>query len=105
MRGAHKSCWQICADLAADGLLTEEVLGLQAGAAVANGSDIPTAWRPTATIPDSCLPDWVALEVNRGQQGTAHTIAAAQRLVHPEKLLGLWSDASFWLMPVRNWIA
>lgn len=105
LQGAHARCWESCQKLVEQGLATERLLRLQIRAATVVTADIDGAWQPTPVVPDSCLPVAVHHAINSGAQERARDLVAAQRRVHPESLLGYWLDASFWLDPVRNWIA
>jgi len=105
LQGADARCWQICDELVAGGLLTEQVVKLQIEAAATAVADVPSDWQPPTVTPDSCLAAAVHLAVNRGEDTTAAAMVAVPQRLHPECLLGIWLDADFWLTPVRSWIA
>ncbi len=105
LQGADTKCWWSCQKLVDQGLATEGVLRLQTRAAAVASGEIAPDWKPVPVIPDSCLPGAVHYQVNCGQAAEAAAMVAGHREVHPENLMGFWLDASFWLDPVRNWIA
>ncbi len=105
LQGADTKCWWSCQELCDQGLATEKILQLQTRAAAVATGEINAEWAPGTVIPDSCLPATVHYAVNCGHSAEAAAMVDSYRRVHPESLLGFWLDASFWLDPVRNWIA
>ncbi len=105
VQGADARCWQICEELISDGLVTEQIVKLQAEAAVTAGAEVADDWRLPTVVPTSCLAAAVHHAINGGHDQAAAELVARLRRPHPECLLAMWLDAEFWLAPVRSWIA
>jgi len=105
LRGKDLSCWETCARLREAGHETERVQRLQTLAAAGAVAEVPGDWSPGAALPESCLAATVHYSFQRGDDGAAVGLVDSHQAVHPELLRAYWLAPSFWLDPVRGWIA
>lgn len=105
LQGEAGPAWQTCDDLVREGFGTEPVVRFQTAAAVRAPGHVPEGWRPETLIPESCLASAVYFGVVTGDREIADNLLEVYRTVHPEQIRVLWLSPSFWLDPVRNWIA
>lgn len=103
--GDFAGAWQICTDLVNAGFDTEPVVRLWAEAALGAPEAVPENWNPPGILPDSCLPP-VVYHGHNGPPGAETTLLLEKYMnVHPEQIRALWLSPTFWLDPVRSWIA
>ncbi len=76
-----------------------------ASASKGNMDAANAAWEPPSVIPESCFPGLFFHLMNQGLNGEAADLLEAQKSPHPEIASGWWLSASFWLAPIRGWIA
>ena len=105
MKGEGEAAWKICEELSGRGFLTEPVVKLQLAAAAKSPEAVPEQWRTPTIQPEDCLPGLVYLEMDRKESADAQELLLKYRAVHPERNTSQWLTPSFWLDPVRNWIA
>lgn len=60
---------------------------------------------PTGCVPDRWLPRLCAHLRRQGEDERANLLVEARRARHPQVLVWSWLSASFWLDPVRRWLA
>jgi tetratricopeptide (TPR) repeat protein len=104
-RGHPAEARQMCEDLVTAGFDTEPVVKLMTEAALGSDDPVPPGWRPPAVLPDSCLPAMAYLGHERGFRDEPTALVEKYLAVHPEQIRALWLSPSFWLDPVRSWIA
>jgi tetratricopeptide (TPR) repeat protein len=104
-RGDAPAAWSACADLQAEGWLTEPLVSLQTAAALALGGGPAATWEPPTVAPLAGLAARVAWLHVQGRGQEAEQLAAGIGRLHPEVAAGWWLSVRFWLTPVRAWIS
>jgi tetratricopeptide (TPR) repeat protein len=95
---------ELCEGLITAGYDTEQVARLLTAAALKSPSSNAT-WRPVAVLPDSCLPSALQQGYRLGLNDEPDALVSKYLAVHPERIRALWLSPTFWLDPVRSWIA
>lgn len=106
LKGDDQDCWRGCQHLVSQGYATERILRIMIASAPENktgGSESP--WTPPVVLPESCMPGLFFHLMKQDRHVEAESILAIQKSPHPEIAHGWWLSASFWLAPIRGWIA
>jgi tetratricopeptide (TPR) repeat protein len=101
-----QKCWLGCQKLVAAGFATERILKIMIACAPKEQGDPGKAvWDPPGILPESCMPGRFFQLMNQGRTEEAQDLLDKQKSPHPEISGGWWLSASFWLAPIRGWIA
>lgn len=106
--GDDEKAWTLCQKLFDKGVESEKLARLQIAAAagkpnMANLDD--SHWKPPRVHADSCLAQTYYFEMGRGRSELALDLVQGVLALHPEHLTARWLLPSFWLGPIRAWIA
>jgi tetratricopeptide (TPR) repeat protein len=104
-QGDAHAAWTACAELAAEGWLTEPLVHVQTAAAVALGGGAAAGWQPPPVSPLAGLPARTAWLHAQGDGAGAEALVATIGALNPELAAGWWLSVRFWLAPVRAWLA
>ncbi|RKZ18122.1 hypothetical protein DRQ50_04310, partial [bacterium] len=105
LRGDDALCLKRCAELVRGGPRTERLARLELAAAAGDesGDTGALAWAANP-LPDSCLPGRVQQQRRLGS-AEADGLLENQIRLHPEDPAVCWLAPSFWLVPIRGWLA
>lgn len=104
-RGNSAVAHRICEELVTAGFDTEAVVRLMTEAALDASRSENGRWHPPTVLPDSCLPAMVFYGHRSGFRTEPIVLVEKFMAIHPEQIRALWLSPSFWLDPVRSWIA
>jgi hypothetical protein len=95
----------VATSLWSDGCSTERVaLLLAASIALSDGSAPTDAW-PPLVLPESVVPHVIFAWHRRGRHDDAARARELHCAVHGDDPRWDWLSSSFWLDPIRTWIA
>ncbi len=103
IRGDDESCWTICRELEAAGLVSERSLDIMLQCV--SGVSDSEAWKPAPLLPYSCLTGAYALALRRGDPKQAQDLLRPVTALHPDMLVGMFLKPDFWLKSVRRWLS
>jgi len=106
LKKEDQGCWESCQGLVDQGYTTERILKIMLASSSNVNIDVENSgWEPPNVLPESCLPGLFFLLMKQGRQEAAVAMLNKYKNPHPEMLSGWWLSASFWLRPIRGWIA